>query len=115
MLTTPRWPVWNEDPLVPDDSAAKIFVTTDQFGSAILDVDLSLDDPITFISPPVGGFYSAWSPDDSRLVFSQTVPGKGRSGDNYQIVVVDVDGTPQEVLQEGKGVIWGPDWNPATP
>jgi Tol biopolymer transport system component len=52
------------------------------------------------------GINPSWSPDDSLLAFVEIVPGKGKSGDTYNIKTIDL--TTDDTASYAKGLL--PDW-----
>ena len=52
----------------------------------------------------------AWSPDGSRIAFSSNLGEKEET--DYEIYVIDANGTNLKRLTNTPGVDWGPDWQP---
>jgi len=78
----------------------------------ILDIDLGLADPVVTVWPGIGGYYSAWSPDDREMVFTRSTPGRGGSSD-YHLIIVDLaTGDEREILKSKSNPLSSPDWNP---
>ena len=84
----------------------------------ILDVDLSLPNPVTAMHPfkvvDGGGGYvqtAAWSPDGTRIVFSRTVYDS-RNRRFFELVIADAASGAETVIKCSSGFIESPDWNP---
>jgi TolB protein len=60
----------------------------------------------------VEGEYPAWSPDSRRLAFMSAEPGARGSNPNYDIFVVDRDGTGLRRLTDWPGEDGWPAWSP---
>jgi Tol biopolymer transport system component len=52
----------------------------------------------------------AWSPDGTKIAFSSNLGEKIET--DYEIYVIDVDGSNLKRLTHTPGVDWGPDWQP---
>jgi Tol biopolymer transport system component len=57
-----------------------------------------------------GGWSPAWSPDGSKIVFSSTNPDTP----DFDIFVMNADGTAVTKLTESGAFDWEPDWQPLT-
>lgn len=60
----------------------------------------------------VEGEYPAWAPDSRRLVFMSAQPGARGNNPNYDIFVVNVDGTGLKQLTDWPGEDGWPAWSP---
>jgi TolB protein len=60
----------------------------------------------------VEGEYPAWAPDGRRLVFMSAQPGTRGNNPNYDIFVVNVDGTGLKQLTDWPGEDGWPAWSP---
>ena len=56
-----------------------------------------------------GPFDPSWSPDGERIAFASD-----RKGDfeNFEIYVIDADGSNQQKLTENRVYDWSPSWSP---
>jgi len=56
--------------------------------------------------PPPEDFHPSWSPDGSRIAFISSRDG------NYEIYVMDADGSNQQCLTDNPANDWYPSWSP---
>jgi Tol biopolymer transport system component len=116
--TTPGQPyrrtnITNSDPYETNPSwsadGTKMVVNSSTYaGSGLYTMDENGGN-VTFVAHVSGGHYPVFSPDGAQIAFGEAPTG---NDNNYEVSVINVDGTGYKNLTQSPGVDLAPSWSP---